>query len=219
MTDSRISYRIRQFRPRSVSSVASTPHCSSGMRRPARGPRRLTSTAPTCSTRIRIRVPSISTSGRNYASFALRDVDANGTTERGRNASVRTVSAVGKGREGSTDIGSSVRDRPNELGQECLSDGLKVVEGSDTECGHTIVGVEVDLGRDAADGPCDWCHDDPGQHGYRLGSGNDQHWTSLVLGLGPPDVPLGEHHHGSSSIMRMVASSDQPISLSAWGCC
>jgi len=45
-----------------------------------------------------------------------------------------TVSAVGERRKGSTDIGSSMRDRSNELGEAYLSDGLEVVESSDTRC-------------------------------------------------------------------------------------
>src|SRR3972149_4538273 len=80
-----------QSRPRTVISAASTPHCSSGVTWPTRSPSLPTSTAPTCSTSTRVVTPSISTSGRNDAGRALRDVGAINTTDRGRNASECTT--------------------------------------------------------------------------------------------------------------------------------
>jgi len=77
----------RQLRPRTASKAASTPHCSSGVRWPARSPNRLKWTAPTCSTSTRVVLPPISISGRNDADRALLDVGATRTTERGRKAS------------------------------------------------------------------------------------------------------------------------------------
>lgn len=63
------------------------PHCSSCVRCPTWSPRRLTSTAPSCSTRTRVRSPAMSMVGRNEAGLALVDVGATSTTDRGSNAS------------------------------------------------------------------------------------------------------------------------------------
>ena len=67
-------------------SASSMPHCCSGVTRPTSSPRRLASTAPTCSTRIRVFSPSRSISGRKDAGRALRDVGATRTTDRGKNS-------------------------------------------------------------------------------------------------------------------------------------
>jgi hypothetical protein len=67
-------------------SASSMPHCCSGVTRPTRSPRRPASTAPTCSTRIRVFSPSRSISGRNDACRALRDVGATRTTDLGKNS-------------------------------------------------------------------------------------------------------------------------------------
>lgn len=67
-------------------SASSMPHCCSGVTRPTRSPRRPASTAPTCSTRTRMFSPSTSTSGRNDAGLALRDVGATRTTDLGRSS-------------------------------------------------------------------------------------------------------------------------------------
>ncbi len=67
-------------------SASSMPHCCSGVAWPTRSPRRLTWTAPTCSTKMRVSSPSKSISGRNDAGLALRDIGATSTTERGRNS-------------------------------------------------------------------------------------------------------------------------------------
>ena len=80
-----------QPRASTVCRAVSTPHCSSGVRCPARFPRRVTSTAPTCSTSTRVSTPSISISGRNEAGFALVEVGATSTTERGRSGSACTT--------------------------------------------------------------------------------------------------------------------------------
>lgn len=79
--------RQTQSRPRTVSRAASTPHCSSGLRRPTRSPSRRTSTAPTCSTNTLVCSPSTSITGRNDAARALREVGAIKTTDLGRSAS------------------------------------------------------------------------------------------------------------------------------------
>ena|SRR5450755_1658207 len=78
-------------RPRTVSRASSMPHCCSGLTRPTRSPRRLASTAPTCSTRTRVTSPRRSISGRKDAALALRDVGATSTTERGSNSSAWTI--------------------------------------------------------------------------------------------------------------------------------
>ena len=75
-----------QSRPRTVSKAASTLYCSSGVRWPARSPRRWRSTAPTCLTSMRVAVPPMSISDRNDADVALVDGGATRTTERGRKA-------------------------------------------------------------------------------------------------------------------------------------
>jgi hypothetical protein len=62
------------------------PHCCSGVTRPTSSPRRPASTAPTCSTRIRVFSPSRSISGRNDAGLALREVGATSTTDLGKNS-------------------------------------------------------------------------------------------------------------------------------------
>lgn len=63
------------------------PHCSSCVRWPTKSPIRLTSTAPSCSTRTRVLCPAISMAGRNEAALALADVGATRMTDRGSNAS------------------------------------------------------------------------------------------------------------------------------------
>ena len=60
-------------------SASSMPHCCSGVTLPTSSPRRPASTAPTCSTRIRVSSPSRSISGRKNAGRALRDVGATRT--------------------------------------------------------------------------------------------------------------------------------------------
>ena len=70
-----------------MARAISTPHCSSCVRCPTTPPRRLTSTAPTCSTRTRVLRPATSTVGRNEADRALVDVGAIRTTDRGSSAS------------------------------------------------------------------------------------------------------------------------------------
>src|ERR1051326_7014103 len=67
-------------------SASSMPHCCCGVTRPTNSPRRPESTAPTCSTRMRVVSPSNPISGRNEAGLALRDVGATSTTERGRSS-------------------------------------------------------------------------------------------------------------------------------------
>ena len=67
-------------------SASSMPHCCSGLTRPTSSPRRPASTAPTCSTRIRVFSPSRSISGRKDAGRALRDVGATRTTDLGKNS-------------------------------------------------------------------------------------------------------------------------------------
>ena len=67
-------------------SASSMPHCCSGVTRPTSSPRRPASTAPTCSTRIRVFSPSRSISGRKDAGRALRDVGATRTTDLGKNS-------------------------------------------------------------------------------------------------------------------------------------
>ena len=80
-----------QPRASTVCRAVSTPHCPSGVRCPTRSPRRVTSTAPTCSTSTRVRIPSTSISGRNEAGRALVEVGATNTTERGRRGSACTT--------------------------------------------------------------------------------------------------------------------------------
>ena len=82
-----------QRKPSTASSASSTPQSSSRERCPTMSPRRVTSTAPICSTRTRVGSPATSTSGRNDAGRALRDVGATITTERGRSSSACTTTA------------------------------------------------------------------------------------------------------------------------------
>lgn len=86
MTDRARSGRLAYRRPSTVSSASSIPHCSSELRCPARSPSRVASTAPSCSTSTRVRLPAISISGRKEAGRAERDVGATSTTDRGRNS-------------------------------------------------------------------------------------------------------------------------------------
>jgi len=76
-----------QSSPSTVARASSTAHISSGVRRPTRRPSRRTSTAPSCSTSTRVPPPATSTTGRNDAGLALREVGATSTTERGSSAS------------------------------------------------------------------------------------------------------------------------------------
>ncbi len=80
-----------QLRPRTVSRLSSIPQISSAVACPTGSPNRLTSTAPTCSTRTRVVSPSTISSGRKDAGRALVDVGAIKTTERGNNASAWTI--------------------------------------------------------------------------------------------------------------------------------
>ena len=78
---------VAQLSPRTVRIAVSTPHCSSEVRRPARSPSRLTSTAPICSTRTFVSEPWMLISGRKDALLALAEVGAIKTTDLGRRAS------------------------------------------------------------------------------------------------------------------------------------
>jgi hypothetical protein len=85
--------RQDQRKPSTARRASSTAQSSSWERCPTSSPRREASTAPSCSTRTRVDSPAISTSGRNDAGRALRDVGATITTERGRNSSACTTTA------------------------------------------------------------------------------------------------------------------------------
>lgn len=75
--------RVGQSRPSTTTRASSTDHISSAVRLPTRRPSRRASTAPSCSTRTRVVLPATSTSGRNDAGRALREVGATTTTDRG----------------------------------------------------------------------------------------------------------------------------------------
>ena len=66
---------------------------------------------------------------------------------------------------------------------------------------------KTDLGWDLSNCASYRSHDNPSQHRDRITSGHDQYWTPLVLGFGPPDLPLRGHltHQGSSAIIPTVA--------------
>ncbi len=140
---------VAQSRPRTVSKAASTPHCSSADRCPARAPRRPTSTAPTCSTRTRERMPSTSISGRNEAGRALVEVGATKTIERGRKASDWTTTPNRRPfcscptPLGSRNAKTSPRrtETLHELGdgQHLRSIGLVCFESGDFSCESSLV--------------------------------------------------------------------------------
>jgi hypothetical protein len=77
----------RGYRSRTSVRASSTACCSSAVSRPANLPRRSTSTARSCSTSTRVRSLARSTSGRNVAAAALRDVGATIAVDRPRSSS------------------------------------------------------------------------------------------------------------------------------------
>jgi len=96
---------------------------------------------------------------------------------------------------------------------------LQIVEGSYAVHCEALVLAKADLSRDLAHGSRHGSDHDSREYLDSLGTRDHQNGTTLVLGLGPPDLSSGrKRYHGSSSIRERVASSNPASSSSFWGC-
>ena len=121
-------------------------------------------------------------------------------------------SAVCHRGEGSADLLAGKRQRPNPVGEEGPADGLEVVERCRARHVDTVFLIERYLRGDPPNSSADWCHQDPVEHGDRLGASHDQDGPAFVLCFCPPDVPLARCYHASSAIISTVARSAQATS-------
>lgn len=120
----------------------------------------------------------------------------------------RVGSAPGGGRECAAGrVNTRSLEASDPLGQEGLGDGAEVVEADSALDGHPVVGPELDLAVDPADGTRDQRDDDVAKPWDRLLAGEDEDRAAAFLLKLQPDDVAARYQRSSRMASRALASA------------